>query len=65
MALARGEFLTLLEFVGSGKTTTLMMLAGFEDPTTGTITLDGKRLNHVPAHRRGIGMVFQATRFRT
>ena len=59
LALARGEFLTLLGPSGSGKTTTLMMLAGFEDPTSGTITLDGKRLNHVPAHRRGIGMVFQ------
>ncbi|MCC7041428.1 MAG: ABC transporter ATP-binding protein [Burkholderiales bacterium] len=59
LTLARGEFLTLLGPSGSGKTTTLMMLAGFEDPTSGTITLDGKRLNHVPAHRRGIGMVFQ------
>jgi len=59
LALARGEFLTLLGPSGSGKTTTLMMLAGFEEPTSGTITLDGKRLNHVPAHRRGIGMVFQ------
>ena len=59
LALARGEFLTLLGPSGSGKTTTLMMLAGFEDPTSGTITLEGRRLNHVPAHRRGIGMVFQ------
>ena len=59
LSLARGEFLTLLGPSGSGKTTTLMMLAGFEDPTSGTITLDGRKLNHVPAHRRGIGMVFQ------
>jgi putative spermidine/putrescine transport system ATP-binding protein len=59
LALERGEFLTLLGPSGSGKTTTLMMLAGFEDPSAGTITLDGRRLNHVPAHRRGIGMVFQ------
>jgi putative spermidine/putrescine transport system ATP-binding protein len=36
-----------------------MMLAGFEDPTSGTITLDGKRIDNVPAHKRGIGMVFQ------
>ena len=57
--LARGEFLTLLGPSGSGKTTTLMMLAGFEDPTSGTITLDGKRIDNVPAHKRGIGMVFQ------
>jgi putative spermidine/putrescine transport system ATP-binding protein len=59
LALARGEFLTLLGPSGSGKTTTLMMLAGFEEPTSGTITLEGRRLNNVPAHRRGIGMVFQ------
>ncbi len=59
LRLARGEFLTMLGPSGSGKTTTLMMLAGFEDPTSGTITLEGKKLNHVPAHRRGIGMVFQ------
>jgi putative spermidine/putrescine transport system ATP-binding protein len=59
LALQRGEFLTLLGPSGSGKTTTLMMLAGFEDPTSGTITLEGRRLNNVPAHRRGIGMVFQ------
>lgn len=59
LELARGEFLTMLGPSGSGKTTTLMMLAGFEEPTSGTITLDGRKLNHVPAHRRGIGMVFQ------
>jgi putative spermidine/putrescine transport system ATP-binding protein len=59
LALARGEFLTLLGPSGSGKTTTLMMLAGFEDPTSGTITLDGRRIDNVPAHKRGIGMVFQ------
>jgi putative spermidine/putrescine transport system ATP-binding protein len=59
LALVRGEFLTLLGPSGSGKTTTLMMLAGFEDPTSGTITLDGRRLDNVPAHKRGIGMVFQ------
>jgi putative spermidine/putrescine transport system ATP-binding protein len=59
LSLARGEFLTLLGPSGSGKTTTLMMLAGFEDPTSGSITLEGRRLNNVPAHRRGIGMVFQ------
>ena len=59
LALMRGEFLTLLGPSGSGKTTTLMMLAGFEDPTSGTITLDGKRIDNVPAHKRGIGMVVQ------
>jgi len=57
--IRQGEFLTLLGPSGSGKTTCLMMLAGFETPTEGSILLDGKPLHIVPAHRRGIGMVFQ------
>jgi len=44
---------------GSGKTTCLMMLAGFETATHGDITLDGKPINNIPPHKRGIGMVFQ------
>ena len=59
LSVAQGEFLTLLGPSGSGKTTTLMMLAGFEEPTSGTITLDGKRIERVPPHRRNIGVVFQ------
>lgn len=59
LSIERGEFVTLLGPSGSGKTTTLMMLAGFEEPSGGTITLDGRLLNHVPAHQRGIGVVFQ------
>ncbi len=58
-SVARGEFLTLLGPSGSGKTTTLMMLAGFEEPNSGTITFDGRWLNNIPAHKRGIGVVFQ------
>ncbi len=57
--IARGEFLTLLGPSGSGKTTSLMMLAGFETPTEGEIRLDGKRIDRMPPHRRGIGVVFQ------
>jgi putative spermidine/putrescine transport system ATP-binding protein len=57
--IRRGEFLTLLGPSGSGKTTSLMMLAGFEVPTSGEIVLDGRSLNHVPPHKRDIGMVFQ------
>ncbi len=57
--IARGEFLTLLGPSGSGKTTALMMLAGFEKPTKGSISIDGRRIDTVPANRRGIGMVFQ------
>jgi len=57
--VARGEFLTMLGPSGSGKTTCLMMLAGFEPATHGEITLDGKSINDVAPHKRGIGMVFQ------
>lgn len=44
---------------GSGKTTSLMMLAGFETPTAGEILLAGRSINNVPPHKRDIGMVFQ------
>lgn len=57
--IAKGEFLTLLGPSGSGKTTSLMMLAGFEPATHGEIFLNGKPINDVPPHKRGIGMVFQ------
>lgn len=59
LSIAQGEFLTLLGASGSGKTTTLMMLAGFETPTRGEIRMGGKPIQNVPAHKRGIGMVFQ------
>lgn len=52
--------MTLLGPSGSGKTTTLMMLAGFERPTAGSIVLDGRDITNVPAHRRGLGVVFQS-----
>lgn len=54
-----GEFLTMLGPSGSGKTTCLMMLAGFEPATHGEIYLNGKPINNVPPHHRGVGMVFQ------
>ncbi|MDN2566545.1 ABC transporter ATP-binding protein [Aquibium sp. A9E412] len=57
--IARGEFLTMLGPSGSGKTTCLMMVAGFEAATHGEIFLDGRPINSVPPHKRGIGMVFQ------
>jgi putative spermidine/putrescine transport system ATP-binding protein len=60
MAIAQGEFLTMLGPSGSGKTTTLMMLAGFETATRGDIFLKGRPIGRVPAHKRGIGMVFQS-----
>ena len=54
-----GEFLTFLGSSGSGKSTTLSMLAGFEQPTSGEILVNGKSLVNVPPHKRDIGMVFQ------
>ncbi|MDB6180655.1 ABC transporter ATP-binding protein [Paracoccus fistulariae] len=57
--IGKGEFLTMLGPSGSGKTTCLMMLAGFETATHGDIRLDGRPINQVPPHKRGIGMVFQ------
>jgi putative spermidine/putrescine transport system ATP-binding protein len=57
--IAKGEFVTMLGPSGSGKTTTLMMLAGFETATHGQISLDGRSINLVAPHKRGIGMVFQ------
>jgi len=57
--MPKGEFLTMLGPSGSGKTTCLMMLAGFETATHGDIKLDGKPINNIPPHKRGIGMVFQ------
>ena len=57
--IAKGEFLTMLGPSGSGKTTCLMMIAGFESATHGNILLDGQRIDNVPPHKRGIGMVFQ------
>ncbi|MEM1276464.1 MAG: ABC transporter ATP-binding protein [Pseudomonadota bacterium] len=59
LSIGKGEFLTMLGPSGSGKTTCLMMLAGFETATHGDILLDGRPINNIPPHKRGIGMVFQ------
>jgi putative spermidine/putrescine transport system ATP-binding protein len=59
LSIGRGEFLTFLGPSGSGKTTTLNMLAGFERPSEGVITLDGKSVDRLPPYERNIGMVFQ------
>ncbi|MEM8788739.1 MAG: ABC transporter ATP-binding protein [Pseudomonadota bacterium] len=59
LSIGKGEFLTMLGPSGSGKTTCLMMLAGFETATHGDIRLDGRPINNIPPHKRGIGMVFQ------
>ena len=54
-----GEFITLLGPSGSGKTTVLRMIAGFETPTSGAISLDGVDVTATPAHQRDVNTVFQ------
>ena len=57
--LTRGRFLTILGPSGSGKTTLLRMIAGFIEPTSGEIRVNGEAVSARPPHRRSIGMVFQ------
>jgi putative spermidine/putrescine transport system ATP-binding protein len=54
-----GEFFTMLGPSGSGKTTTLRMIAGFEDPSGGTIELAGRDVSGVPPYDRAVNTVFQ------
>jgi ABC-type Fe3+/spermidine/putrescine transport system ATPase subunit len=58
--IADGEFVTLLGPSGCGKTTTLRMVAGLVDPTSGQIKFDGQVVNNVPSHKRNIGLAFQS-----
>ncbi|MGE5251002.1 MAG: ABC transporter ATP-binding protein [Bacteroidota bacterium] len=60
LEIEKGELVTLLGPSGCGKTTTLRMIAGFEFPTEGNITLDGQEINSLPPHQRGMSMVFQS-----
>jgi iron(III) transport system ATP-binding protein len=55
----RGEFFGLLGPSGCGKTTTLRMIAGLEQPDSGTLEFEGSDITNLPAERRGFGMVFQ------
>jgi thiamine transport system ATP-binding protein len=57
--VADGERLALLGPSGSGKSTILRVVAGLRRPTTGRVLLDGRDVTGVPAHRRGVGLVFQ------
>ena len=59
LSVERGEFISLLGPSGCGKTTTLQMIAGFVEPSGGSIVLDGKDVSRTPANKRGLGMVFQ------
>ncbi len=57
--LERGKFYTLLGPSGCGKTTILRLIAGFMEPTNGSIYFNNKKINHVPANERQVNTVFQ------
>jgi putative spermidine/putrescine transport system ATP-binding protein len=59
LEVSRGEFFTLLGPSGSGKTTTLRMIAGFEEPTAGTVELAGEDVRGIPPYDRAVNTVFQ------
>ncbi|MCP5075055.1 MAG: ATP-binding cassette domain-containing protein, partial [Rhodobacteraceae bacterium] len=58
--LKQGEFFSLLGPSGCGKTTALRMIAGFQEPSEGKITIDGQDMEAIPANRRPTNMVFQS-----
>lgn len=58
--IAKGEFFALLGPSGCGKTTLLRMIAGFENPTTGRIVVDGQDMEGVDPNHRPVNMVFQS-----
>ncbi|MDX1711007.1 MAG: ATP-binding cassette domain-containing protein, partial [Rhodovibrionaceae bacterium] len=59
LEIENGAFVTLLGPAGCGKTTTLRMIAGLENASSGDILIKGNRVNDVPIHKRNLGLVFQ------
>jgi multiple sugar transport system ATP-binding protein len=59
MDVARGEIVALLGSSGCGKTSTLRMIAGFEEVTRGDILVEGRRVNQMPPARRKVAMAFE------
>jgi spermidine/putrescine transport system ATP-binding protein len=60
LTIREGEFFSLLGPSGCGKTTLLRMIAGFDEPTSGTISVDDQSMEGIPANRRPTNMVFQS-----
>lgn len=60
LSVEAGEFLTLLGPSGSGKTTLLNLIAGYDDPSSGSIEIGNRNVSRLPARQRNIGMVFQS-----
>lgn len=60
LSIEEGEFFSLLGPSGCGKTTTMRMIAGFEEPTRGTVKLHGQDVTNVPPNKRDVNMVFQS-----
>ncbi len=60
LAIEEGEFIVFVGPSGCGKSTLLRLIAGLEDPTSGDLLLDDRRVNDVPASERGLAMVFQS-----
>jgi putative spermidine/putrescine transport system ATP-binding protein len=59
LKVEKGEFITLLGSSGSGKTTTLMMIAGFVEPSAGQLSIGGEVVTRLPPSKRNLGVVFQ------
>ncbi len=60
LEIKEGEFFALLGPSGCGKTTTMRCIAGFEEPTSGSIRIGEEKVNHIPPNKRNCGMVFQS-----
>jgi ABC-type Fe3+/spermidine/putrescine transport system ATPase subunit len=59
LTIRQNEFFTMLGASGSGKTTTLRMIAGFEEPDAGRIIINGQDVTKLPAYKRDVHTVFQ------
>ena len=60
LSLRQGEFFSLLGPSGCGKTTVLRMIAGFQEPSSGQVLIDGQDMSDIPANKRPTNMVFQS-----